>query len=82
MALKKALLDRNLALNKALLDGNWALKYYYRTRIGLSNIITGHEFGCQYLSIWKGLGESGRTLKAQGGSRRVLEGPRGSRRVR
>ena len=46
MALKKALLDRNLALNKALLDGNWALKYYYRTRIGLSNIITGHEFGC------------------------------------
>ena len=51
-----------------------ALKYHYQTRIELSNIITGHEFGCQYLSIWKGLGGSGRTLKAQEGSRRVLEG--------
>ena len=78
MALKKALPDRNLVLKKALPDGNWALKYHYQTGIWLSNIITGHEFACQYLSIWKGLGGSGRTLKAQGGSRmsrRVWEGP-------
>ena len=78
---QKGITGRELGSQKSLPDKNWALKNHYRTRIGLSNIITGHEYGCQYLSIWKGLGESGRTLKVQGGSKRVLEGPGGSCRV-
>ena len=39
--------DEKMALEKALPDGNWARKYHYRTGIGLSNIITGREFGSQ-----------------------------------
>ena len=74
-----------MALKKALPDENLALKNHYRTRIGLSNIITGHEFGCQYLfnrqifgSVLEGLGWSWRFLDGPGGSGRVQEGSGGS----
>ena len=45
---QKGITGRELGSQISLPDGNLALKYHYRTRIGLSNIITGHEFGCQY----------------------------------
>ena len=55
MALKKALPEENLALKKALPEENLALKityrkgmvlkYNYRKRIGLSNIIAGKHSG-------------------------------------
>ena len=85
MALKKALPEENLALKKALPEENLALKITYRKRIGLSNIITGHEFGCQYLlnrrtfgSVLEGRGWSWRFLDGPGGSGRVQESSGGS----
>ena len=78
---QKGITGREFGSQNHLPDGNLVIKYPYRTRIRLSNIITGHKFDCQYPSIWKGLGGSGRTLKAQGGTNRVLEGLGGSGRV-
>ena len=82
---QNCLTDEKMALKKALPDGNLALKYHYQTRIGLSNIITGREFGCQYLlnrqtfgSVLEGLGWSWRFLDGPGGSGRVQEGSGGS----
>ena len=45
---QKGITGRELGSQKSLPDGNLALKYHYRTGIGLSNIITGHDIGCQF----------------------------------